>query len=98
MKSSTNGLISVSANVHQNKIVFCNKIFMEIRINIGGEITDVHINFFINKKIIREEKVGDTYFITIENGEYSLTYSIHQNYYDKVKVELRNLKIDNILD
>jgi hypothetical protein len=71
---------------------------MEIRINIGGDITDVHINFFINQKVIREEKIGDTYFITMENGEYNLTYSIHQNYYDKVKVELRNLKIDNILD
>jgi len=70
---------------------------MEIRINIGGDITDVHINFFINQKIICEEKIGDTYFITMENGEYNLTYSIHQNYYDKVKVELRNLKIDNIL-
>lgn len=71
---------------------------MEIRINIGGDITDVHINFFINQKVIREEKIGDTYFITMENGEYNLTYSIHQNYYDKVKVELRNIKIDNILD
>jgi hypothetical protein len=71
---------------------------MKIRINIGGEITDVHINFFIDQKIIRSEKVSDTYFITMENGEYNLTYSIHQNYYDKVKVELRNLKIDDILN
>lgn len=68
-----------------------------IRINIGGEITDVHINFFIDQKVIRSEKVSDTYFITMENGDYDLTYSIHQNYYDKVKIELRNLKIDTIL-
>ncbi len=71
---------------------------MEIRINIGGEIIDVHINFFIDQKIIDQNKIGDTYFITIENGDYSLTYSIHQNYYDKVKVELRDIKIDTILD
>lgn len=68
-----------------------------IRINIGGELTEVHINFFIDQKVIRSEKVSDTYFITMYNGDYDLTYSIHQNYYDKVKIELRNLKIDNIL-
>ena len=70
---------------------------MEIRINIGGELTEVHINFFIDQKVIRSEKVSDTYFITMENVDYDLTYSIHQNYYDKVKIELRNLKIDTIL-
>ena len=68
-----------------------------IRINIGGELTEVHINFFIDQKVIRNEKVSDTYFITMDNGDYNLTYSIHQNYYDKVKIELRNLKIDTIL-
>jgi len=68
-----------------------------IRINIGGELTEVHINFFIDQKVIRNEKISDTYFITMDNGDYNLTYSIHQNYYDKVKIELRNLKIDNIL-
>lgn len=68
-----------------------------IRVYIGGELTEVHINFFIDQKVIRSEKVSDTYFITMENGEYDLTYSIHKNYYDKVKIELRNLKIDTIL-
>lgn len=70
----------------------------KFRIIIGGELTDVHINFFIDQKVIRNEKVSDTYFITMENGDYDLTYSIHQNYYDKVKIELRNIKIDTILD
>ena len=69
----------------------------KFRINIGGEIEEVYINFFIDKIIIKEEKIGDTYFTTIENGSCNLTYSIHQNYYDKVKIELRNLKIDTIL-
>lgn len=77
---------------------FDDKIFMDnFRINIGCEITDVHINFFINQKVIRQQKAGDTYFITIENGDSDLSYSIHQNYYEKVKTELRNLKIDTIL-
>jgi hypothetical protein len=79
-------------------LFFDDKIFMDnFRVNIGCEITDVHINFFIDQKIIRSEKVSDTYFITIENGDSDLSYSIHQNYYEKVKTELRNLKIDNIL-
>jgi len=69
----------------------------KFRINIGGEIEEVYINFFLDQKIIDQNKIGDTYFITMENGDHSLTYSIHKNYYDRIKIELRNLKIDTIL-
>lgn len=69
----------------------------KFRINIGGEIEEVYINFFLDQKIIDQNKIGDTYFITMENGSRNLTYSIHQNYYDRIKIELRNLKIDTIL-
>jgi hypothetical protein len=69
----------------------------KFRIAVYGEIEEVYINFFINQKIIKENKIGDTYFITIKNGKDNLTYSIHENYYTKVKICLRDLKINNIL-
>lgn len=69
----------------------------KFRINIGGEIEEVYINFFIDQKIIDKNKIRDIYYITMENGSCNLTYSIHKNYYDRIKIELRNLKIDTIL-
>jgi hypothetical protein len=69
----------------------------KFRINLGGEITEVYTTFFINKKVIRQNKVGDTYFITIENGKDNLTYSIHENYYSKVPAAIRDYKIDKIM-
>jgi len=69
----------------------------KFRINLGGEITEVYTTFFINQIIIRESKVGDTYFITIKNGKDTLTYSIHENYYNKIKGAIRDYKIDNLL-
>lgn len=69
----------------------------KFRIAVYGEIEEVYINFFINQKIIEENKIGDTYFIRIKNGKDTLTYSIHENYYTKVKICLRDLKINNIL-
>ena len=70
----------------------------KFRINLGGEITEVYTTFFINQVIIRENKAGDTYFITIKNGpEDSLTYSIHEKYYNKIKGAIRDYKIDKIL-
>ncbi len=69
----------------------------KFRINLGGEITEVFINFFLNQKIIRQNKVGDTYFITMENGKDNLTYSIHENYYSKVPAAIRDYKLSNLL-
>ena len=66
-------------------------------INLSGEITEVYTNFFINQIIVREDKVGDTYFITRKNGKDTLTYSIHKNYYNKIKGAIRDYKIDNLL-
>ena len=69
----------------------------KFRINLGGEITEVYTTFFINQIIVRENKAGDTYFITIKNGKDTLTYSIHENYYNKIKGSIRDYKIDNLL-
>ena len=67
------------------------------RINLGGEITEVYTTFFINQKVVRQNKVGDTYFITIENGKDNLTYSIHENYYSKLPASIRDYKLTNLL-
>ena len=67
-------------------------------ISIGGEMTDVHLNFFKNLLILKEEFISDTYFIKFENGDSDMTFSIHKNTYDKVKVDLRDLRINSILD
>lgn len=69
----------------------------KFRINLCGEITEVFTNFFLNQKILRQNKVGDTYFITIENGKDNLTYSIHENYYSKVPAAIRDYKLSNLL-
>ena len=69
----------------------------KFRVNIYGEIEEVYINFFINQEIIEENKIGDTYFIRIKNGKETLTYSIHQNYYDKVQSAIRDWKLERIL-
>lgn len=67
-------------------------------INLGGEITEVYTTFFINQVIVKENKVGDTYFITINNGDYNITYSIHENYYNKIKRSIRDFKLNKILN
>lgn len=69
----------------------------KFRIAVYGEIEEVYINFFINQKIIEENKIGDTYFIRIKNGKDTLTYSIHENYYSKVPAAIRDYKLNNLL-
>lgn len=66
-------------------------------ISIGGEMTDVHLNFFKNLEILNEEKVSDTYFITFENGGSNMTFSISQNMYDRVRIDLRDDRIGSII-
>lgn len=65
---------------------------------IGGEMTDVHLNFFENLSILREELVSDTYFIRFKNGDSDMTFSIHKNMYDKVKIDLRDKRIEDIIN
>lgn len=65
---------------------------------IGGEMTDVHLNFFKNIVILEEEFVSDTYFIKFKNGDSSMFFSIHENMYARVKVDLRDQRIDSIFD
>lgn len=69
----------------------------KFRISLYGEIEEVSINFFINQEIIEKNKIGDTYYITIKYDKQTLSYSIHRNYYDKVKSYIRDLKLEKIL-
>jgi hypothetical protein len=67
------------------------------RIGVFGEIEEVYINFFEGMVVLRQELIGDTWFFRIRNGSEDLTFSIHDNYWNKVQVDLRDNKIDDIL-
>jgi len=68
------------------------------RIGVFGDIEEVYINFFESMDVLRQELIGDTWFFTIRNGKDNLTFSIHDNYWKKVQVDLRDVKIDGILE
>ena len=68
------------------------------RIGVFGEIEEVYINFFEGMDVLRQELIGDTWFFTIRNGKDNLTFSVHDNYWKKVQVDLRDTKIDGILE
>lgn len=67
------------------------------RIGVFSEIEEVYISFFDGMEVLRQELIGDTWFICIVNGDGTLTFSIHDNYWQKVQVDLRNLRIDEVL-
>ena len=64
----------------------------------GSEMTDVPSSFFNGLVMLREELVGDTYFLRFENGDSDMTISINQKEYDRVKTDLRELKINSVLE
>ena len=68
------------------------------RIGVFGEIEEVYINFFECMDVLRQELIGDTWFFTIRNGKDNLTFSIHDNYWKKVQVDLRDIRIGEILE
>lgn len=68
------------------------------RIGVFGEIEEVYINFFESMDVLRQELIGDTWFFTIRNGKDNLTFSIHDNYWKKVQVDLRDIRIGEILE
>ena len=67
------------------------------RIGVFGDIEEVYINFFEDMHILRQELISDTWFFTIKNGKENLTFSIHENYWNKVLSDLRDNKIDFII-
>jgi hypothetical protein len=53
------------------------------------------MNFFEKLNIVKEELIGDTYFIKSKDDSGTFQLSVHKNYYDIIK---RDLKIKKILD
>lgn len=70
---------------------------MGYRISIYGDIYDVGLNFF-DAEITRDERVGDTHFVTFGSGRDSTTFGIYFREYERVKQDLRDSKIEGILD
>ena len=69
----------------------------DYRVSMSSEIYDVPLSFFEGMIMVSEEKIGDVFFITRENGHDRLTFSVHKSEYERVKADLRNLKIEGIL-
>ena len=67
-------------------------------VGFGSEMTDMPLSFFEGLSILREELVGDTYFIKFENGDSDMTFCIHQIEYKRVKIDLRDKKIQDIIN
>ena len=67
-------------------------------IGLGSEMIDMPLSFFEKMNILREELVGDTYFIRFENGDSDMTFSIHKKEYARVKIDLRDKKIEDIIN
>ncbi len=66
---------------------------MKYVINLCGTDMEVPLSFF-DFKIIRHDHIGDTHFINY--GE--LTFSIHDNFWQQVQINLRDKKINSILE
>lgn len=67
----------------------------DIHISISGIDYSVNMNFFERLNIVKEELIGDTYFIKSKDDSGTFQLSVHKNYYDIIK---RDLKIKKILD
>lgn len=67
----------------------------DIHISISGIDYSVNMNFFERLNIVKEELIGDTYFIKSKDDIGFFHLSVHKNYYDIIK---RDLKIKKILD
>ena len=66
---------------------------MKYVINLCGTDMEVPLSFF-DFKIIRHDHIGDIHFINY--GE--LTFSIHDNFWQQVQINLRDKKINSILE
>lgn len=66
---------------------------MSYIVDLCGTRTQVPLSFFKFKQV-RHDLIGDTHFINY--GE--LTFSIHDNTWKRVQIDLRDSKIDSILE
>lgn len=66
-------------------------------IGFGSEMTDMPLSFFEGLVILKEELISDTYFISFENGDSNMCISIYKNVYDRVRVDLRDKRIEDVI-
>ena len=70
---------------------------MSYIIDFGGSVMEVPLTFFknnLNYKIVRHDIIGDTHFINYG----VITFSIHDNFWQQVQIDLRDSKINSILE
>jgi len=70
-------------------------------IDLCGELTEVELSFFSKIKIVRHDKIGSVHFIgirgfTIYGSTY--TFSIADNIWQQVQIDLRDKRIDDIIN
>jgi hypothetical protein len=65
-----------------------------IPINASGIDYTVDESFFNRIDIVKEELIGDTYFIRFNSNNVTNYLSVHKNFYEPIK---RNIKIDSII-
>ena len=65
----------------------------DIHISISGIDYSVNVKFFERLDIVKEELIDDTYFIKSKDDTGFFQISVHKNYYDIIKRDLRIKKI-----
>jgi len=67
------------------------------RISMSSEIYEVPLSFFDGMNVVRDERIGDTHFVTFCTQDGQATFGVYFEIYERVKADLRNLKIEGIL-
>ena len=70
-------------------------------IDLCGELTDVPLSFFSGIKIVQHDTIGDTHFIGIRGFKVygsAYTFSIGDNIWLQVQRDLRDNRIDEIIN
>jgi len=65
-----------------------------IPVSVSGIDYTVDESFLNRIDILKEELVGDTYFIIFNSSNVTNYLSVHKNFYEPIK---RNIKIDSII-
>jgi hypothetical protein len=65
---------------------------------MSSEIYEVPLSFFDGMNVVRDERIGDTHFVTASSKDGQFTFGIYFEIYERAKADLRNLRIDGILE